>query len=324
MSISFYKRSLVLLFICSASASWAQPTPFRIVGYYNLKAAMEENTNRKIFKYVTHINLWFLNPDSTGQYTGDLSSLKPFVDRAHRHHIKVLFSIGGGSKHPQYQRLLQDDRRAQLIDSLVAQVLRYNVDGVDVDLEGSDILDTYEDFVVELAAALRAKQKLITSAVAIYYKDQFTDKALAQYDFMNVMSYDRTGPWKPENPGPHALYSHAVDDINYFGQERKIAPARLTLGVPFYGYGYGPELTSPAISMSYKKIVSSFSGAEFADEWQMPDGKKLYYNGLPTIRLKTRLARDKSSGIMIWEQRGDAPGRKSLLKAIHKESKKQQ
>jgi chitinase len=130
------------------------------------------------------------------------------------------------------------------------------------------------------------------------------------------MSYDRTGPWRPENPGPHALYSHAVEDLNYFGEERKIPSERMTLGVPFYGYGYGPELNSPAISMGYKKIVETFKGAENADEWKMSDGKTLYYNGIPTIKLKTRLAKAKASGIMIWEVRSDAAGRKSLLRAI--------
>jgi chitinase len=310
-----YRLLFTLTILCLACIAAAQHEPFRVVGYYSLEAALKTHKGPQ-FKYLTHINLWFLNPDSTGRYTQDLSDLKPFVDKAHQRNIKVLFSIGGGSKQPQYKRLLQDGTRAQLIDSLVAQVMRYNVDGVDVDLEGSDIHGTYESFVVELAGALHAKQKLITSAVAIYYKDQFTDKALAQYDFMNVMSYDRTGPWRPENPGPHALYSHAVDDLNYFGVERKIPSERMTLGVPFYGYGYGPELNSPAISMGYKKIVETFKGAENADEWKMSDGKTLYYNGIPTIKLKTRLAKAKASGIMIWEVRSDAAGRKSLLRAI--------
>jgi len=310
----------VLLATLLCVSAHGQNTPFKIVGYYNLKSA-NEGYRAKELKYLTHINLWFVNPDSSGRYTQDFSGLKSFVEKAHKRNARVLFSIGGGSKQPQYKWLLADGRRTQLIDSLMALVFRYNLDGIDVDLEGSDIHDTYEAFVVELATALHAKQKLITSAVAIYYKDQFTDKALAQYDFMNVMSYDRTGPWRPEKPGPHSLYSHAVDDLNYFGVERKIPAEKMTLGVPFYGYGYGPELTSPAISMGYKKIVETFKGAEQVDEWKTPEGKILYYNGIPTMKLKTRLAMNKASGIMIWEVRSDAKGRKSLLKAIQQESR---
>lgn len=230
----------------------------------------------------------------------------------------MLFSIGGGSKQPQYHRLLQDEYRSQFVDNLVAVVLETGVDGIDVDLEGSDINDNYENFVIELAQALRSHNKIITAAIAVYYKDQLSDKALAQYDFMNVMSYDRTGPWRPEKPGPHAAYEHAVEDLEYFGVVRNIPKEKMTLGVPFYGYGYGPELTSPAISMSYGDIVSTFSGAEKVDEWRREDGKIIYYNGLPTIRKKVALAKEKASGIMIWQVRGDARGAKSLLKAIDK------
>jgi GH18 family chitinase len=205
------------------------------------------------FKYLTHVNLAFLNPDSLGNFTTDLSSIKSFVDKAHKQNINVLFSIGGGGKHPQYQRLLQDDQRSLLIKNMVNEVLKYNIDGIDVDLEGSDISEYYEPFVLELARELRSHQKMITAAVAVYYKNQFTDTVLNTYDFVNIMSYDRTGPWRPEKPGPHSTFTHAVEDLRYFGVERKMTKEKMTLGVPFYGYGYGPELTSKVSSSSYDK-----------------------------------------------------------------------
>jgi GH18 family chitinase len=280
-----------------------------------------ENSGSSAFKRLTHINLWFLNPDSSGNFSRDLSRLKPFISNAHKKNIKVLFSIGGGSKQPQYHYLLKDDRRADLVAKLVAEAVKYDVDGIDVDLEGSNIDENYEKFVIELSTALHSKGKLLTAAIAVYYKDQLTDRALAEYDFMNVMSYDRTGPWRPEKPGPHSTFAHAVEDLDYFTVERKIPGEKLTLGVPFYGYGYGPELTSKAISMNYNQIVSTFKGAEKVDEWKMPDGKILYYNGIPTIKMKTELASSKASGIMIWQVLGDAPRRKSLLRAISSSAK---
>jgi len=310
-----FKLSTLFLLCLLLKSGLAQQTPFRIVGYYGINAAME-SSNSSVFKRLTHINLWFLNPDSAGNFSRDLSKLKPFITNAHKKNIKVLFSIGGGSKQPQYHYLLKDDRRAELIAKLVDEVTKYNVDGIDVDLEGSNIDEYYEKFVIELSNALHAKGKLITAAIAVYYKDQITDRALAEYDFMNVMSYDRTGPWRPEKPGPHSTLTHAQEDLTYFTQDRKIPKEKLTLGVPFYGYGYGPELTSKAISMNYKQIVSTFKGSQHADEWKMPDGKILYYNGIPTIKMKTELAVAKASGIMIWQVLGDAPRRKSLLRAI--------
>ena len=288
-----------------------------MVGYYSINAALKE-TEHKTLKRLTHVNLWFLNPDSLGNFTRDLSALKPFVTSAHQYHVKVLFSIGGGSKQPQYHYLLKDDQRAKLINNLVAEVMKYNLDGVDVDLEGSNIDEYYEKFVIELGSNLRSKGKLMTAAIAVYYKDQLTDKALGEFDFVNVMSYDRTGPWRPEKPGPHSTYEHAVEDLDYFGLERKIPKEKMTLGVPFYGYGYGPELTSKAIGMNYREIVTTFPGAESADQWTMPDGKILYYNGIPTMKKKVQLAKEKASGIMVWQILGDASGKKSLLKVIDK------
>ncbi|HZI53083.1 MAG TPA: glycosyl hydrolase family 18 protein [Chitinophagaceae bacterium] len=322
------RRSFLLIPVfCFSLISAQSPhkkSSFKIVGYYSLNAALAPGQNEPPFDQLTHINLWFLNPDSTGSFTRDLSALIPFVNSAHRKNVKVLFSIGGGSKQNQYHHLLKDDKRPALIDSLVSEVLSYGLDGVDVDLEGSNIDENYEKFVVELAAVLKAHNKLITAAIAIYYKDQLTDKALAQYDFVNVMSYDRTGPWRPEKPGPHSLYQHAVEDLEYFSEIRKIPAERMTLGVPFYGYGYGPEITSPAISMNFREIVTSFPGAELVDEWTMADGKILYYNGIPTMKQKVALAREKASGIMIWQIQGDAEGDKSLLKVINQEGRKKQ
>ncbi len=200
----FIQISLLLSLLLTAEAQQSK-TSFKIVGYYSLHSAME-TTKGVPFKRLTHVNLYFLNPDTLGNFIQDLFGLQPFIEKAHRKNVRVLFSIGGGSKHPQYHKLLQDDKRAMFINKLMAEALRYNVDGIDVDLEGSDIDENYENFVIELGRSLRSHNKLITSAIAIYYKDQLSDKALAQYDFVNVMSYDRTGPWRPEKPGPHAAY----------------------------------------------------------------------------------------------------------------------
>jgi len=290
---------------------------FRVIGYYSLRAATSADPATVPFDKLTHINLSFLNPDASGAFAQDLTRLPAFVQAAHDGGVKVLVSIGGGGAHPQYREVLRNERRAAFVERLVQIAVMANLDGIDVDIEGGDIDENYEAFVVDLGQALRAQRKLMTSAIAVFYKNQLTDRALAQYDFVNIMSYDHTGPWRPERPGPHSTFEHATEALDYFGTERKIAKDRMVLGVPFYGYGYGPEPTSKAITMTYKDIVATFPGAELVDQWTMPDGKIIYYNGMPTIRRKTALAREKASGIMIWQILGDAPGELSLLGAIN-------
>jgi len=310
---------LMLVLLSSATSGRAQddrPT-FRVIGYYSLRAAMAADLATVPFDKLTHINLSFLNPDAAGNFTQNYSALAPFIEAAHRNHVKVLVSIGGGGAHPYYHDLLTDEKRGTFIEHLVSAAMTCNVDGIDVDLEGSDIDAHYEAFVVELAKVLRARGKLITSAIAVFYKDVVTDTALAQYDFVNIMSYDHTGPWRPQKPGPHSTFEQAAAALDYFGTDRKIPRDKMVLGVPFYGYGFGPELTSPAVTMTYLQITSTFPGAELVDEWSLPGGTIMYYNGIPTIRRKTALAKEKASGVMIWQILGDAPGEKSLLTAIH-------
>ncbi len=314
------KLYLLVAFVCSLFFVKGQVTgeksPFRIVGYYSLQQALTGDVGKMPFDKLTHINLYFLNPDSLGNFPQNLTALSAFVKAAHAQHVKVLFSIAGGGRHPYYTKLLQDSNRAKLVDRLCTLVLQYDLDGIDVDIEGSDMDENYDNFVIELAAALHQHNKLITAAVAVFYKGDYTDKALAQYDFMNVMSYDHTGSWAPEKPGPHSTYAQATADIAYFKTVRGIPKEKLTLGVPFYGYGFGPTLATPGIDMNYSEIVAQFPGAEWKEEVKTGNGKTLYYNGIPIIRKKTALAKKEASGIMIWQLQGDAPGAKSLLKAI--------
>ena len=290
---------------------------FRVVGYYSLKSAMNADLKTVPFDKMTHVNLSFLNPDTMGNFTQDLSGLAPFIQAAHDQGVKVLPSIAGGGRHEYYHKLLRDDLRGKFVNDLAAIAEKYNFDGIDVDIEGSDIDTNYEAFVVELKKALKAKKKLTTSAIAVFYKNQLTDRALKQYDFVNLMSYDHTGPWTPSKPGPHSTYEHAVADLDYFKIDRKIPRKKIVLGVGFYGYGFGPELTSKASSMNYGQIVKTFPGSENSDQITTPNGQIMYYNGVETMKKKAQLAKEKASGIMIWQILGDAQGDQSLLKVIN-------
>lgn len=314
MNKTFFSILFFSVFLMSP-VTGKQKSDFRVVGYYSMQSAMTDFSEFP-FKRVTHVNLFFLNPDTAGNYSQDFSAYEPFIKKAHKKGVKVLFSIGGGSAHPYYHRLLQDDRRGLVIQNLIDIVIKYDLDGLDNDLENGDIDKNYEDFTVELKSALAAHNKILTAAIVVASPDLFSDKALAQYDFVNVMSYDHTGPWRPDKPGQHASYQHSVDDLEYFGVKRGIAAKDMNLGVPFYGYGFGPELTSEPKSMNFSEIAEIYKGSESLDELSIEDGYTMYYNGILTIRKKTQLAMGKAGGVMIWQLDGDAKGSKSLLKTI--------
>src|SRR5690606_2364365 len=99
--------------------------------------------------------------------------------------------------------------------------------------------ENYEPFVLALRKPLSNRKKLLTAAVAYFTRDRFSDKALEAFDFINMMAYDKTGPWRPHQPGEHSPISYALDHLYYWRDSRKVDPMKLIIGVPFYGYGFG-------------------------------------------------------------------------------------
>ena len=325
--LAIMKKCLLILFfitVCSFSLS-AQNTSssFKIVGYYPINQAMKGDTSEVPFDKLTHIMLAFVNPDSLGNFNQNFTGLIPFIKAAHGRNVKVLYSIGGGSYQKQYHALLKDGKRQELIKNMVLTVTRYDADGIDVDLEsgyafGPETDPNYGIFIKELAQSLKSKNKLITAALPSSPGNVVTNDVLSQFDFINIMSYDHTGPWSPDRQDNHASYSAAMDDLKYYLNTLKVPKDKLVLGVPFYGHGLGPSLSDPVIPwMTYKEIVSTYAGAEWVDHWHLPNGYIMHYNGITTIKNKTQLAMKQAAGIMIWELTYDFPGRKSLLNAIY-------
>jgi chitinase len=279
-----------------------------------LKDSMYADSNYLFLNKITHLNIAFINPDTDGNFNQQLA-VDSLVKKAHQKKVKVLASIGGGGSHEYYHQLLNKNNRQLFISNLISLVKQYNFDGIDVDLEGDDIDRNYADFVTELSGALKPLHKLMTSAIATAYKDELPDKALQKFDFVNVMSYDNTGPWQPDDPGDHSPYSMAVEDLDYWHNVRAIPKNKLVLGLPFYGYGFGPK-DSPVMSMDYKQIVSLYPNAQVSDTLALPGNLFMYFNNKRMIKRKTQLALQKAGGVMIWQLQGDAEGENSLLDVI--------
>jgi chitinase len=304
---------MLLLMMIGCFIANAQQNKFRVIGYLRLQNITGGQAGQVDYSRVTHINIAFINPDSLGNFAS-LPGLKDFADSLHQRNVKVLASIGGGAAPAYYANLLKGESNSVLIEKLAELTSAYDLDGIDVDLEGERVDAGYENFIAGLSAVLKAKGKLLTAAVATVYKERYSDKALAAFDFINIMSYDKTGPWRLDKPGQHAPFQMAVDDIDYWANTKGIAKDRLNLGIPFYGYGFGVNAPS---DMSYRKIISTYPGSENNDEVDLPGGGTIYYNGISTIKSKTQLALQQAGGIMIWQLLQDAQGDQSLLKLVN-------
>lgn len=308
----YFLSLLLVTAVSMVSAQTGAPQP-RILGYLLPKEGWSKAIQQTNLDLLTDLNLAFFNPDADGRFSAD-SELAQVIRLAHTKGLRVYLSIGGGEAPESLKTRVSAAGQKGLIDSLVAFAVANAFDGIDVDLENDLINEHYAPFVVNLAASCKRSRLLMTAALASWNADQIADSTLRLYDYINIMSYDKTGPWKPENAGPHSPFQMVVNDFKYFTEQRGIPASRLLIGLPFYGYGFGGRGQS---SYAYKELLDLYPGAENRDMVPLHGGQQVYYNGLPTIRQKVAFALDHGAGgLMIWELQQDTRDQQSLLRAI--------
>jgi spore germination protein YaaH len=153
----------------------------------------------------------------------------------------------------------------------------------------------------ELRLALPADDLLTAALVALgEHGPGILNESFPMMDFANIMAYDdATSP-------QHASMDYAKSALEYW-LGRGLPSQKATLGVPFYA--------RPS-EVTYGKIVQRDPRAAQVDSI-FYEGEQVYYNGIPTIQAKTRLAKQRASGIMFWKLENDDLGELSLVRAIY-------
>lgn len=288
------------------------PTPepektFRIIGYFTDAGIVEVVP----FERLTHINYAFLLPRKDGSVRPVANNwkIKNLVKTAHEHQVKVLVSVGGwsdgnGLLDPVFETLAADPvARSALVQNAVAFMQEYEMDGVDIDWEYPDPGESAQNYAAlmrELRVAL-PEGKLLTSAVAALGTgaDGIPTEAFEVVDFLNLMVYDG------DHGAGHAPMQYALDSLDYWAA-RGLPQEKTVLGVPFYAHPGG---------IPYRNIVKNDPAAAQSDVFEH-NGVTVYYNGIPTMIAKTKLAMERASGIMFWTLESDSLDETSLLKAI--------
>ncbi|WP_367914441.1 glycosyl hydrolase family 18 protein [Leadbetterella sp. DM7] len=301
----------VLLFISAC----CQAQDFRIIGYYM------PSKDPIPLQYYTHINYSFAIPAKTGDTLLPLRNpehAREVISRVHAHNKQIFLSIGGwgigdaGGDDTRFHKMAETAQgRRAFLESTLKMVSEFGFDGVDLDWEYPDedspSADQYVLLVNDLADALHKQNKQLTAAVISYGKKGYGIKkeAFDKMDWLNLMAYD--DDYGPDYVRAHSPYSLALKSLDYWLNERGLPAHKAVLGLPYYskrGMGnYGP---------SYKDLLKD-GASPYDDYW-----KGAFYNGIPTIRLKTRLALERGlGGVMIWEVRNDSNDEFSLGKAIY-------
>jgi len=212
----------------------------------------------------------------------------------------------------------------------VVYAFAYCFDGVDIDWEYwsglyTGTVNQYEsqafvNILKGLKEDLAPYNKKIS--VDLYASDwggrHYLDRIRDYTDDIMIMCYDFTGSWS--DPGPHSSYEEAIGTsstaqstgLAYWVNYRQWPKAKILLGVPFYGR----DFDNNGGGISYNRIVEEYPEAPYADQVA-----NIYYNGIETIKAKTRYVMENDfAGIMIWELGHDSRVDSiSLLNAIDEE-----
>lgn len=300
---------------------------FRVVAYYPSWTSGDfykgTSISKKVqFDKITHLVYAFAIPTSSGGLrpleNGDAA--KELIKKAHKYGVKVMLAVGGWSYNDTpleatfVSATKTKKKMEKFANSIYNMCIRYGFDGIDMDWEHPRVDGNtgkqYEKLLKLLADKLHKKDLLLSCAVLsgatadgnIYYDAAaFTDKALDLVDWINVMAYDGGDGER------HSTYKFAVKCGKYWRDTRGVPADKINLGVPFYG--------RPGWA-SYEKLLEQDKNA-WKKDVTLYNGVESWYNGIGTIRKKTKYAKDNLGGIMIWEITQDTLNRKkSLLSAV--------
>ncbi|ENN79266.1 hypothetical protein YQE_04301, partial [Dendroctonus ponderosae] len=268
--------------------------------------------------------------------------------------LKVLLAVGGWNAGSAEFSVMAADatKRATFIASALSWVQTYGLDGFDLDWEYPARRDSTNSadkenlslLVQEFYEVFNPLGLLITAAVSVTPSSvdiSYDVPVLSQYlDFINLMLYDFHGSWDTEAYHNAPLYStskligteyadYSVNACVHGWIERGASPAKLALGVPFYGRttvlssssntapgsaststgGAAGPYTATSGFLGYNEIVEKFNAGGWTTAWddeqQVPYAYSgttwLSYDDEDSIALKVEYAKSLGLGaIMIW------------------------
>ena len=311
----YFKTILLIPFILACSTkkektTAAEPTQnkYRVIAYV---AGYQDNWGKDFekAKQITHINYAFANIKEGKVILGNEKDAENFIKlnqlKKVNPNLKILISVGGWGWSGNFSdAVLTEKSRQVFANSAIDFMLKYQIDGIDLDWEypgqiGNNNIFRAVDKKNFTAILKLIRQKLdsldknnsnylltIATAANQSYLDHTNMKEAQKYlDFINIMTYDfYTGGSK--YTGHHTnLYNSNYNKKS--PKSAKIAvqqhinagiPAdKLILGVPFYGRWWNKVLpennglyqfsTGVTGSYSFSTIADSLKNNNFKSYW---------------------------------------------------------
>lgn len=290
---------------------------FKILAYFP-SYRNPDSVDISKYKMITHLHYAFLNPDESGNLKAlaEPNRFLKVLSNARANGVKVGISVSGTDA--TFISLAANAvSRTSLVKNILAFVMQYSLDGVDMDWEyprtdkGSDV--TFNSLMKELSDTLHNNNKYLSAAVtpAVYagaVRDGIRAGTYSYVDFFNIMIYDGLG-WDKSDPKQHSSYNMAVSSLDTWLIVKGLPKEKTVLGIASYGRN------SQNAALGYRDLINSGANYEIDSATYM--GAVYYYNGTKTIKNKAALAKNRTNGIMLWEFYFDTNGKTSLLKAVN-------
>jgi len=279
--------------------------------------------------------------------------------------LRVLISLGGWTESYRFSDAALPANREAFVASCIDMFVKGNVaagvsaagvfDGIDVDWEypgscGATCdyrLEDKQNFIALLAefrkqlgvlGQTNGREYLLTVAAPAGYAQysKMDLPGIAPYvDWVNVMAYDFHGGWETAGPTNHssALFQSTCEkpDGDWADKAIKayvgalIDPAKVVLGMPFYGHGWRTSNVPPGLCLAatgvprgtYEKGVEdyevlaaryapSFQDDKTGTQWTFDGSTFWSFDDLTSAPWKADYANCRGlRGMMIWELSGD-------------------
>lgn len=286
------KAFLILVFFANCCLARRD---YQIVGYVFARNAVLNPADIKA-EELTRINYAFANVKDGRVVEGFSHDAENFAVlnalKARNPTLKILVSVGGWTWSGAFSDAsLTRESRKTFIESAVAFVAKYNLDGLDIDWEYPGLIGygnvfrpedkrNYTALLKELRVAFNREGKRLhrhlftsvaTGANADFVSHTELGKVAHVVDSVNLMSYDYYEPTDDKIAGHHApLFANPADpkhisaDASVKMYQAAGVPARkLVLGVPFYGHAW--TTSSDSNHGLYQAAIGAHVPANFRD-----------------------------------------------------------
>ena len=248
---------------------------------------------------------------------------KKYVSWAHSNGYKVWAMLSNNSYIETTAEIMRDfNLRQQLIENIVSQVLKYDLDGINVDFENmhDEDKDLFSRFIIELKP--RLNEIGVVLSVDVTAPDGSPEWSLCfdrnvigdVADYIVFMAYDQNGNSSPVE-GTTAGYNWVKANIEKFLGQEGVDESKLILGIPFYTRVWeerNGEITSSTIDMKkIEQVIPEGASRTWDDDLKqyyvefVEDGvtNKIWVEDEESIKAKLSLISEYNlAGAAYWEK----------------------